>query len=89
MSKRGKRKWRCQYFWCRAKCTGEFCTRQYLIILKDAAVFNTSPTFIVKISGIEMHDAESAKISRQLCGEERYRVGKKLYYLLHAEVIIL
>jgi hypothetical protein len=74
--KGGKRKRRCQYFWCRAKCTGMYCTRSYLIKLKEPADFNTSPIFRVHISGTERHDAKIAIMSRQLCGEERYRVGK-------------
>ncbi len=33
--KEGERKRQCEYFWCRAECTGKYCTRSYLIKLKD------------------------------------------------------
>jgi hypothetical protein len=76
--KEGERKQNCLYFWCRADCTGEFCTRSYIIILKEEPNENTSPIFRVRISGIENHDAKRETMARQLRGKERYRVGKKL-----------
>ena len=76
--KEGERKQQCKYFWCRAKCTGECCERSYLIRLKDQVDLNTSAIFHVKISGKENHNAKVETMRRQLTGEERYRVGKKL-----------
>ncbi|CAF3816881.1 unnamed protein product [Rotaria sordida] len=58
-------------------CTGKYCTRSYLIKLTDQADFNTSPILHVQISGTERHDAKIETMSRQLCGEERYRVGER------------
>ncbi|CAF4443150.1 unnamed protein product [Rotaria sp. Silwood2] len=46
-------------------------------IVNDSVDFNGSPTFRAQISGAERHDAEIATMKRQLCGEERYRVGKR------------
>ncbi|CAF4110856.1 unnamed protein product, partial [Rotaria sp. Silwood2] len=34
--KKGKRKRRSKYFWCRSKCTGKYCTRSYFIKLADS-----------------------------------------------------
>jgi hypothetical protein len=77
--KEGERKRQCEYFWCRAECTGKYCTRSYLIKLKDKVDdLNTSPIFRVQISGAENHDAKVEIMTPQLCGEECYHVGKKL-----------
>ena len=86
--KEGKRKIVCEYFWCRGTCTGQYCSRSCLIKLKDKVNMNTSPIFRVKIFGKENHPKDQM-MARQLCGEERYRVGKKLWYLLYLKIILL
>jgi hypothetical protein len=73
--KKGKRKHVCERFWCRTKCTRSKCTRSYLIIFKNQTDVNTSALFLVRISGKENHNAKKETMARQLCGEERYRVG--------------
>lgn len=74
--KEGKRKRNCAYLWCRADCTGEICTRSYIILLKEEVDERTSPMFRVRIEGEENHDPTIATMSRQLRGEERRLVGK-------------
>ena len=81
--KEGKRKQKCAHFWSRADCTGEICTRSYLIVLNEEADEKTSPMFRVRTVGEENHDAKIATMARQLRGEERYRVGKNLYCFLY------
>ena len=74
--KKGRRKHTCKYFWCRASCTNSECTRSYFIILKNQPDVYTSALFLVRVLGIENHNAKAETMARQLRGEERYRVGK-------------
>ena len=74
--KKGKRKHACKFFWCRATCTNSECTRSYFIILKNQPDVHTSALFLVRVSGIENHNAKAETMARQLRGEERHRVGK-------------
>jgi hypothetical protein len=74
--RKGKRKHTCKFFWCRATCTNSECTRSYFIILKNQPDIYTSALFLVRVSGIENHNAENETMRRQLRGEERDRVGK-------------
>ena len=86
--KEGKRKIMCEYFSYRSTCTGKYCSRSCLIKLKDKVDMNTSPMFRIKIFGKENYPNDQI-MARQFCGEKRYRVGKKLSYLLYLKIILL
>ncbi|CAF1462902.1 unnamed protein product [Adineta steineri] len=75
--KKGKRKHKCDNFWCRAKCTNSECTRTFLIILKNKPDVYTSAVFLVRIFGVENHNPKNETMTRRLCGEERYHVGER------------
>jgi hypothetical protein len=85
---KGRRKRECKKFWCRAVCPGSKCTRSFLITLENKPDVKTPALFLVQISGIENHDPETETIARQLRGDERYRIGKKLWYFF-SEIISL
>jgi len=74
--KKGKRKYNCKSFWCRATCTNRECYRSFFIVLKNQPDVNTSALFLVKMFGKVNHNAENVTMARQLRGEERDRVGK-------------
>jgi hypothetical protein len=82
--KQGQRKHKCAFFWCLVRCTGKECERTYRLILQDEPNENTSALFLVRIFGKENHNIKGGAFARQLSGEERFLVGKMLWYFLQS-----
>jgi hypothetical protein len=86
--KKGKRKHACQFFSCCATCTINICYRRYRIILRQQPDLNSTALFLVQIFGEENHNINIEISARQLRGENRFLVGKELYYFFSKVILI-